>query len=847
MKRHTPFFPLLLSLLILQGNLFAQQRSMQEIETRARTYFLKQASENSLSQRSLSEKGIPALIGSSSSLLAGVKKESFYIFEEEGKGFVILSADQRMPEILGYSHESSLQPTHLPDGLRTLLASYQIWSEQVEKRTTGIQEESNVPDLALPKEKKPLLHEISWTQEYPYNNNCPEIGGTHTLLGCVATAMSTIMAYYKYPEQGKGTSSYTWNGKTLKGDFSSHSYRWDRIRPTYPYINYADSVENLFSPEESQEVAKLCYDVALSIQTSFGTQTSNSLYTVQRGLHAFVNHFSYDPNVQVLYRNYFSRAEWLSILQKEIAENRPVFYRGGETALSGHVFIADGYDKDGYIHFDFGWGGVANGYYHIAAISPDDWGAGATGGNGFNIDQFIFVGLQPPTEDSHYQSHLILNKELVASGTELRRQENFSLRSTLLNKGTAFNGTYCAVLSDEGGNTYEVSPPTSIHLNMDASWNFNLEECQIPDTLPPGLYRLRILAKDHEEKEWNIVRSLSSVPGYYKVWISNDSVKLTHASTENTLREGSATAAHTLYAGLSGHFTLTLSNGESEFLGTIGIGALKDSSSYTVLAHCIGSVQSEETISYSLSGTINLDPGEYTLVPIYKENGKWHFLNTEGTQVVVKENPGGSENLTCLQTEFLQNGSKVARSGMLEGSISFKNTGAPYSEGLVFAFFHDVPGNSYNISTHFIPFFLDTDGATTQLFCFPHNLPEGNYYVSLYKFDSNGSLQRVTPKENTSFRFTVIKDSVLSGLPLALSDKKALTIEYAEGEVIIRSPQPLTRIQLFSSNGMCLRSKNRSEEENEWRIPTQGLREGIYLLRTQLITGDWESIKFRVR
>lgn len=847
MKRHTPLWLILFFFLVFTGNLCAQERNMQELKETARTHFLNQSARKTGSPLLLAEESTPTLAGSSSSFLAGVEKESFYIFKKEGRGFVILSADQRMPEVLGYSNEGTLQTENIPDGLKTLLASYQIQAEQLENESANLQEETAIPEFVLPEEKKPLLNGIAWTQDYPYSNHCPESGGERTLAGCVTTAMSTLMAYYKYPEQGKGSVSYTWNGNTLKGDFSSHFYEWDKIRDTYSYINYGDSIKDLFSPEESREVAKLCYDVALSIQTSFGTKVSNSYNTVQLGINAFINNFAYDSNLQVLYRNYFSRAEWLSILQQELAEDRPVFYRGGETTLSGHVFIADGYDKDGLIHFDFGWGGVANGYYHIATISPDDVGAGATGGTGFNIDQFMFVGLQPPAEDSRYQSHLILNKALTASKTELTRSESFSLSSTLVNKGTSFSGTYLAMLYDEAGNSYEVCSPVSASLNMDASRNFSLAGCQIPETLPEGLYQLRIVAKDNKEKEWARVRSLSSVPAYCNVWITDKTIKLANASVSNTLREGIVTAEHALYKGLPGDFTLSLTNGENEFLGTIGVGALDGNSSYTVLANCIGSVQSEETISYSLSGTIGLSPGEYTLIPLYKENNQWKTLSLEGEKITVKATPAGTESLTCLDSEFPQNEQKVARSGMLEGTITLTNEGAPYSNGIVCAFFHNVPANSYNISSRFIPLFLDSGETITKTLYFPHNLPEGDYRMFIYKINANGNSERIEAKEKTRFDFTVVNDSILTGLSSPPSKDEPFTLEYGENEMILRSSQSLAQITLFTSSGIRISHKHIPEDSKEWKIPTDDLGNGIYLVRILLANGTWESAKFSIR
>ncbi len=844
MKRLTSLLPIFLFLLIFTGNLPAQERTIQELQERARSHFSSQAPEKP-GMFSLTDERTVQLAGSASSFLSGVEKESFYIFTEGDSKFVILSADQRMPEILGYSNEGTLEVENIPEGMRALLASYQLAADELENGFTFLQEEVGTKSEGLLQAKKPLLNGISWAQDYPYYNECPAIGTERTLVGCVATAMSTIMAYYQYPDQGKGSVSYTWNGKTLTRDLSTRFYQWDKIRDRYSYIQYLNSIQNLFEEEESQEVAKLCYDVALSIQTSFGTQASSSYNTVKLGLEAFVNHFSYDPHVQVLYRNYFSRAEWLSILQQEIAADRPVLYRGGETALSGHVFIADGYDSDGLIHFDFGWGGMANGYYHIAAISPDDLGAGTTGGYGFNIDQFIFVGLQPPTINSSYQSHLVLNKAMTFSSSSLSRTGFFSIQSTLLNKGTYFQGVYCAMLIGKDGSQYEISSPVSVTLTMDGASNFTLSGCQIPETVPNGLYELRIVAKGISEKDWNYTRALATVPEYCAVWVEDTSVQLANRSTGVTLHGAKIGVEHALYQHVTGDFTLTLSNGDNEFLGTIGIGALSGRF-YTVLADCIGSVQSGETISYSLTGTVQQSPGEYTLIPLYLENGSWKVLDTEGIKVQVKEAPSGTDNLNCVLTDFLPDNPQVTVSGVLEGSMTFSNDGAPYGEGILFAFFHDVQASSYSIATHFMPLFIDSGETITKSVSFPHNLPVGNYNVLLYKFDSNGSAERITPREKTQFSFSVVDDSLFSGLSTRIEDQRGFTVLTGADRIKLQSKLPLSRILMFNSRGSCI-SNLLIPEIKEWEVSTHGLQSGIYLIRALQTNGTWTHTKVRIQ
>lgn len=64
---------------------------------------------------------------------------------------------------------------------------------------------------AVKTEIKPLL-ETEWSQEAPFNQLCSYNNGTSispALTGCVATAMSQIMYFHKWPEKGTDRTATT--------------------------------------------------------------------------------------------------------------------------------------------------------------------------------------------------------------------------------------------------------------------------------------------------------------------------------------------------------------------------------------------------------------------------------------------------------------------------------------------------------------------------------------------------------------------------------------------------------------------------------------------------------------
>ena len=87
-------------------------------------------------------------------------------------------------ETIGYSHTGAFDITHIPDALKEILDnihdSDMFW-------------ESTLWDI-IP--VAPLLGEIAWDQNDPYNMLCPVYYGTQrSATGCAATAMAQIMKY----------------------------------------------------------------------------------------------------------------------------------------------------------------------------------------------------------------------------------------------------------------------------------------------------------------------------------------------------------------------------------------------------------------------------------------------------------------------------------------------------------------------------------------------------------------------------------------------------------------------------------------------------------------------------
>lgn len=167
------------------------------------------------------------------------ENDAFSIYNgAHGKGFVIVSADENMPEVLGYSDSGYFDPDNIPPGL-------QIWMKKTQQTCLAVAEGSmafqeDYPLTRANSDIEPLMGEITWGQRQPYNLQCPVVNGTNSVTGCSATAMAMLAKYYRYPEKGTGSISYTSSSKKLSisYDFESTRFDYDNMLNSYTYPDY---------------------------------------------------------------------------------------------------------------------------------------------------------------------------------------------------------------------------------------------------------------------------------------------------------------------------------------------------------------------------------------------------------------------------------------------------------------------------------------------------------------------------------------------------------------------------------------------------------------------------------
>ena len=287
--------------------------------------------------------------------------EAFYIFNADGGGFVIVSGDDRTVAILGYSDKGNINIEKLPDNVRYWLNGY---AEQI----SGLGENYHVSARSLTRAKgqaiKPLI-QTQWDQGYPYNLMCPEYQGFKCLTGCVPTAISQLMYYYKWPQgEVKAVSGYkTYSLGIELPDLPSTSFKWSKMKPTY----YGTEDE-----ESKMAVAELMRYVGQGsgpgcAGTDYGLGgTSSGTYG------QLITYFGYSAGHENLnrQRSNMSQQMWDEVMFGELSNKRPILYIGFPIEGCGHAFIVDGFDGNGLFHINWGWGGLYDGHFVLSVADP---------------------------------------------------------------------------------------------------------------------------------------------------------------------------------------------------------------------------------------------------------------------------------------------------------------------------------------------------------------------------------------------------------------------------------------------------------------------------------------------
>lgn len=288
-------------------------------------------------------------------------KQGYYIVNDEAnKRFVIVSADERLYTILGYSDKGIFDPETAPAGLLDMMSDY---DEQFHNFSVNSERISNASNNRMAQVPVAPLLTSEWAQNSPYNDECPadvsSSTGENCASGCVATAMAQVMYYYRYPACGQGANSFTSEDRHIYQamDFSSFSPDWNSMIDIYD--------ENATSSQK-EAIAKLMHACGVSVSMNYAS--SSGAYALDMA-YSLSHFWKYSPRISYKKKQYYSDDEWSRIIYNELSEGNPILYAGSGNS-GGHQFVLDGCDGNGMYHFNFGWSGLGDGYYSLSILAP---------------------------------------------------------------------------------------------------------------------------------------------------------------------------------------------------------------------------------------------------------------------------------------------------------------------------------------------------------------------------------------------------------------------------------------------------------------------------------------------
>lgn len=396
----------------------------------------------------------------------------YYVFNfGDNQGFVVISGDDSLTELIGYSREGSFSTENMPQNLKSWFGAYADYVEKVQSgEATPIKRASEVGTPVVD-----ALVKTHWNQDEPFNRMCPAyyIEENEILpTGCVATAVAQVMNYYEYPSRGKGEISYSYyqandpaSRTDISVDFSQSTYDWDNMLDDYTrYYDANKNIINEYNDTEAEAVALLMRDCGASVLMTYALKGSGALdFNIPYGI---ATHFGYKSSLYI--RSAMTDAQFIGIIEDELDNGRPLVFCGSGTA-GGHCFVADGYDSNGLLHINWGWGGLSDGWFDINLMNPDTIGIG--GGAGGFVEGQSVTTMQPDesgdgwygntplayTYDNTYRDYVRADKESLTKGDKLTVEV-----SGIANYAySGYNGSIAVAVFDRQGN--RVAEPTDAH------------------------------------------------------------------------------------------------------------------------------------------------------------------------------------------------------------------------------------------------------------------------------------------------------------------------------------------------------------------------------------------------
>ena len=355
------------------------------------------------------------------------EQPAYYIFTNPNdKKFVIISGESKLNELVGYGDKMTENPNDQPPYFKLFLKEYERVVKEVRSKAA-----TTTPQRPIKRKVEPLLT-CKWSQYDPFNKYTPLSNGQHTPTGCVATATAQVMFYNKWPKNRPQDYIASIGDDAKK----SATYWWDEMKNT---------TNEMRTEHSRQAVGVLMSDIGKAVNMRYYYRGSDS--NLQYACNALRDKFDY--TVRYLDKNFLPANDFLNEVMQEISDGYPVLVVGGP-----HAFVYDGYDEQGLIHTNWGWGGENDGYFDINIVTLNVSGFALNSGTFWDDISVVFAhpndGKATPFKDIERGLDARTTTSLTIDKTEANRSESFSAKIEKL-------GSYSSVKGELGVFTGKVA------------------------------------------------------------------------------------------------------------------------------------------------------------------------------------------------------------------------------------------------------------------------------------------------------------------------------------------------------------------------------------------------------
>ncbi len=695
----------------------------------------------------------------------GSNNALFYIFtSKEDDAFVIASADDRISPILAYSTEGEFELENMPENLKSWLSFY----------------ENNIPTLIEKgqvtynsKEKttvSPLLQDIAWNQNSPYNDLVPELNdGSKAAAGCVATAMAQIMRFHSWPDKATGEVSYLTRtlGISISQNLGDKPFDWNNMPGVY--TSTSTSIERA-------AVAQLVYYAGVSVEMDYNNSSGAFSSDVPNAL---VNNFGYSLSTEMLNRNFFDYTSWATMLKQELNARRPIYYSGSSPG-GGHAFVCDGYDENDLFHINWGWGGTSNGYFSLLQMNPSEQGIGAGSGGGYINNQRVIVGIKPPQEGDVAPKPYFAFANIDANGVQqVNKTDPVTINiSDFFNYGSSnFVGSFGLAIYHESGDFKNIQVQKDDYdVQPFYGWNNFSFETTFAD-VPVGKYLIRPVSKLQDSENWEVCKNFNGITGYIEMEITDTQVIFSFSSAPTLSLEGDLTLPDKIYAGKRTNFSMNVkNNGSTEYSSNIGLRVTKGSET-TIIASNKVIIPAGATQAVQLSvESVASSAGEVTLDVLYDiHNGSNEdeplsgTLTSEQLTIYASTSVMGSvpnlESFTIDKTEF-----DFGENFTLNATISSTDNANHFEAPIIIFIFKSTGGTSIGYLNYDEDFVLAPNETINLNVPGSLSLASGDYMFGFfYKHATDGWTQlsdkivNFTLNKNYTLTYTANANGTLTG------------------------------------------------------------------------------------